>query len=79
MELKGRTRGVLQACPTGSVKDRPELRPLDCPSPLHLALSLSLSLLPRLGWLSGAEEIDKQVERLKSPAQEADVTLLRAQ
>ncbi|KAI4830273.1 hypothetical protein KUCAC02_001917 [Chaenocephalus aceratus] len=32
-----------------------------------------------LGWLSGAEEIDKQVERLKSPAApEAGVTLLRA-
>lgn len=57
-----------------------ELRLPDCPSPLYPAFSLSLSLsLAGLGRLSGAEEINKQVERLKSPALEADVTLLRAE
>lgn len=55
-------------------------RPLDCPSPQHLALFLC-ALFCNLGSvvLSEAGEINSQVERLKSLAPEAGATLLRAQ
>lgn len=85
--LTARTRSVLQACPTGGVKDRPKDQRVGTTRlPFHTAshllpvsVSLSDSLQPWRGWLSEAEEINNQVERLKSPAQEAGATLLRAQ
>lgn len=41
-------------------------------------VSFSVSLQLKLGWLSEAEEINNQVERLKSPAPEAGATLLKS-
>lgn len=66
--------------PVPQAVSRTDLRTKGLEQPELTSLStsrLSLSLSP--SWLSGAEEINKQVERLKSPAPEADVSLLRAQ